>query len=133
MKKSKILKIVLVIVAILLILLAIDLFRISLQKKNGELKENYYPPANQAGKFEDPNVKKIKIEILSEEERTKAGFGSRLADPADVQVISRDENGKITSYRKIYKPEDIVDSVYDPDGTRTAGMAIETNETDPIQ
>ena len=127
MTKSKLFKILAIILGVILLLVIIALFQIYREDKtNRETElEPYYPPANQAGNWEDPNIRKIKVEILSEEELVEAGFGSRLADPADVQVISRDENGNITSYRKIYTPDDIIDSLYDPTGELTKGMALE--------
>lgn len=130
MKKSKLFKILLIIFGVILILVIIAILQISRQAQEPKTPETglYYPLANQAGNWEDPNIRKIRVEILSEEEMVEAGFSGRLADPADVQVISRDKNGNIASYHKIYSPDDIIDSVYDPTGELTAGMAVEEGE-----
>jgi len=129
MKNFKLLKIIITVLLVILIIITITVFQIYLQDKKSPIEidesDKYYPSARDAGQWDDPNFRKIKVEILSEEERAEANFSSRLVDPADIQVLSRDENGEITSYRKVYKPTDIIDSLYDPTGEKTAGMTIE--------
>lgn len=125
MLKNKILKIGLIALLIILLVLIITFIQIYFQEKKASLPGEDYSSNNRAVYLEDPNIKMIRVEILSEEERVAEGFGSRLADPADIQVISRGEDGKLLSYRKIYSPSDIVNALYDPTGERTAGMRIE--------
>lgn len=126
MKKSTLLKIILVFLAVIMIIVIITVWQVMLEQKTpSALPDKNYPSANQAGQLDDPALKKIKVELLSDEERTEMNLANKAVNPADIQVISRDENGKVTSYRKIYRPEDILETVYDPTGKRTAGMAIE--------
>lgn len=126
MKKNKIL----LIIAIIFLFLLASIFIAYLQhKKQTKYNDPYekeisYPSARESGVWGTENIKKIKIEIASDEERAKMGLSnSRLADPADIQILGRDQDGKVTSYRKIYKPEDIVEFVNDPTGELTGTMA----------
>jgi len=125
MLKNKILKIAAIVFVVILLVIIITLVQIYFQERSVLTPSTSYPASTQVTPLEDPNIKQIKVEILDEAAREEAGFGSRLADPADIQVISRDENGKIKSYRKIYSPADVINSLYDPTGERTAGMGVE--------
>lgn len=57
-------------------------------------------------------LKEIEVEFMEEPEYKKMDLAQ---DPMyRIQVIKRNENGKVTAYKKVYSDEEIITHVYDP-------------------
>lgn len=109
------------ILVLILILLVVAIFLL----KGQENKKVTLTPEQQAQLQEDFNAteddltmetKKIKLEIATDEELAEMGIVPKAPDGRDfrLQVIERDQSGKIISYKVIYKDEDIATEISVP-------------------
>jgi len=84
------------------------------------------PAARDAANYDEPFMRPIEVKFLDREELTKMGLGS---DPmVRLQVLERDSKGNVTAYKKVYKDEDIVKYVFDPNGAN-ATTTVSTTKT----
>lgn len=79
--------------------------------------------AQEAADWNAPFMKEIKTEYIDKDELNKMGLAN---DPNfQLQVLERDANGNVLSYKKINKEEDIIKYIYDPSGAESGGV-VET-------
>ena len=108
------------ILVLILVLLVVAIFLL----KGQENKKVTLTPEQQAQLQEVFNAteddltmetKKIKLEIATDEELAEMGLITDTPEgKVRIQVIERDENGKIISYKVIYKDEDIATEISVP-------------------
>ncbi|BFD24746.1 MAG: hypothetical protein ACOYJ1_11390 [Peptococcales bacterium] len=125
MKKDK--KIIILISALVLILVFVAFLVsfLSRDNNNQEIKDLNLT-AEQKGEVQEVfnateddltmETRKIKLEIATDEELTEMGIVPKAPDGRDfrLQVIERDQSGKIISYKVIYEDEDIATEISVP-------------------
>lgn len=95
-----------------------------LQKNKTDINENQYPTARESVDWDAPLLQKIEVEFMNKTEKEKMNLAD---DPAvRLQVLERDESGKITAYKKIYRDEDIIEYV------RNSNLMPVATSTEPI-
>ncbi len=119
MNKKYLFKIIAPLVLVLIIILGwlfVTLWSYQKEIKQQKINQNS-PTAKESANWEEPFLKPIKVEFLDKEEKQQMN----LADNPNIrlQAIEKDENGKVTAYKKIYREEDVVHYVKDFTGTNS--------------
>jgi len=85
---------------------------VTIKNKPSQVAPVNYPTAREAVNWDAPLLQKIEVEFMSKEEKASMN----IADNPQIrlQVLERDEKGKATAYKKIYKDADIIEYVRDP-------------------
>lgn len=81
-------------------------------KNKNDNKSSYKQPdftkmtARETADWDTPFLKEVKVEFMEDTDFKKMGIAS--SSNIRLQVLERDENGNIISYKKVFKDEDIV-------------------------
>jgi hypothetical protein len=87
------------------------------------------PPYNlttaESGDWDAPFTKQIEVVFATEEEKEQMGINvSPLFDPARIQVLERDADGNVITYKKIYNDSEIIHELYLPTGSLSEGGIV---------
>ena len=97
----------------------------NLEQPNLDQPPAYAPTAREAGNWDAPFVKQIQVVFATEEEREQMGINvSPLFDPARIQVLERDKDGRVITYKKIYDDSEIIHELYLPTGSLSEGGIV---------
>jgi hypothetical protein len=95
------------------------------EEQNLDQPPAYSPTAREAGNWDAPFVKQIEVVFATDEEREEMGINvSPLFDPARIQVLERDKDGRIITYKKIYDDSEIIHELYLPTGSLSEGGIV---------
>ena len=95
------------------------------EEQNLDQPPAYAPTAREAGNWDAPFIKPIEVVFATEEEREEMGINvSPLFDPARIQVLERDKDGRIITYKKIYDDSEIIHELYLPTGSLSEGGIV---------
>ena len=95
------------------------------EQQNLDQSPAYTPTAREASNWNAPFTKQIQVVFATEEEREQMGINvSPLFDPARIQVLERDENGRVITYKKIYNDNEIIHELYLPTGSLSEGGVV---------
>jgi hypothetical protein len=95
------------------------------EQQNLDQSPAYTPTAREASNWNAPFTKQIQVVFATEEELEQMGINvSPLFDPARIQVLERDENGRVITYKKIYNDNEIIHELYLPTGSLSEGGIV---------
>jgi len=84
-------------------------------------------PAREVADWDKPFLREIKVEFIEKAELDKMGLAR---DPMyRLQVLERDASGKVISYKKVYRDDEIITHVYDPSNPDSANPELTATTT----
>lgn len=116
---------VIVIICVWLWVASIDFWKNTSQQTEPGINPNL--TAQDAADWNAPFLREIKTEFIEPEELNKMGLSNN--PNARLQVLERDANGNVTAYKKIYKEEDVIKYIYDPEGIGGDGSVTTTTDS----